>query len=466
MTDSRRRTKPSVVREIRICQEGLRAATVLLSDGSVWWVSDLSVAPWEPVVMIPSTFRSSRRVCRRRTGAVQAGVEESSPSTGFQRAKIAAAEGQAGGHHKNGDVDMETQGDRDKGALMVSCKAGDVPPSDVGVSAVAILVRPWRHLLARNASSSVIGRARKSDGSRDNTSPSPRSTPPACSYPTATDARPKNGHEKRDSIHAIVVGRDDGWMSLLVPPGEEPSASTPPRSPTCRCPRPSSGDQTPQNVRAESEEEYEREVLASAETDVGKDVSRGGGSGSIGRSRRPWQVVASWKGHKCRVTSVWVVQNDDETSRASSIVENASSWVGNPRVGTVEELGVQRSVPPFTAALNTSKLSTGRLPDAVGGDGNECLAVGTVFDGALVSAGSDGTVAWWEWPGFVERGSVSVAEDVSDRMPAPKLRMVGTYGNNNIDFPFHFLDSSASSIRFLDAVGLNVPGPNHLLLHA
>lgn len=388
VTDSRRRTKPSVVREICLCREGLRAATVLLSDGSVWWVSDLSVGPWESVVMVP----------RRRTDAVQAGVEESCPSyAGFQGAKMAAA---GRGRHKTGKADMEAQGDRNREEPMASCKAGDSPPSDVGVSAVAILVRPRCHRSARNTSSSVIGGARKISGSRDNRSPPDFS--PSC-LPTATDAHRR---DRRDPSHAIVVGHDDGWMSLLVPPGEDPPASTP-RTPSYGFPRPL----TPQDVPAGFEEE---EFVASAEAAVGKD---GGESGSIGRSPCPWRVLVSWKGHKCRVTSLWVVQNDDQTSRASSVVENASLRVGNPRGGTVEGRGVERSVPPFTAALNTSRLSTRKVPDAVG----------PMFDGALVSAGSDGSVAWWEWPGVVERGGVFVCEDVSGRMPAPKLRMVGIY---------------------------------------
>lgn len=305
------------------------------------------------------------------------------------------------GRHKTGKADMETQGGRDREELMASCKAaGDFPSSNAGISAVAILVRPRCHISARNTSCSVIGGGRRINRSRDNISPSEVSS---SSLPTATDAHRR---DRRDPVHAIAVGHDDGWMSLLVPPIEDPPASTPPRTPNYRFSQPL----TPQDVRAGFEEE---EYIASAEAAVGKDVSRSG----ISRPPCLWRVLASWKGHRCRVTSLWVVQNDDETSCASSVVENDSLRIGNPRGGAVEGMGIERSAPPFTAALNTSRLSTRKLPDAAG----------ALFDGALVSAGADGSVAWWEWPGFVEKGGVPVAEDVSGRMPEPKLRMVGIY---------------------------------------
>lgn len=115
----------------------------------------------------------------------------------------------------------------------------------------------------------------------------------------------------------------------------------------------------------------------------------------------PWCVSASWKGPEVRVTAIWTV---------GEAAKSAHSQGGTRERGSCH----------FISALETSML---RCPS--GG------LHGARIDGALVSAGANGTVAWWEWTSAANiRG---VAGDVNDNgakrgentgMRAPNLRMV------------------------------------------
>eukprot|EP00903_Cladosiphon_okamuranus_P013793 g12836.t3 len=109
---------------------------------------------------------------------------------------------------------------------------------------------------------------------------------------------------------------------------------------------------------------------------------------------RAWRVSAAWKGNCSRVTAVWAV-GDAAQSRSLHAPAGGSQ--------------------AFTAALETSRLS------------KRC--VGGIFDGALVSAAADGTLAYWEWPCSRQgRNTLNDCESGSGseevKMPAPRLRMV------------------------------------------
>lgn len=116
---------------------------------------------------------------------------------------------------------------------------------------------------------------------------------------------------------------------------------------------------------------------------------------------RAWRVSAAWKGHRSRVTALWAV-SDAAQSRCPRAPAGGSQI--------------------FTAALETSRLSNS--PSRGGRRGSR-------FDGALVSAGADGTVAWWEWACFGDgRNKVhgdntgSGSEEMT--MLVPRIRMVSS----------------------------------------
>lgn len=115
---------------------------------------------------------------------------------------------------------------------------------------------------------------------------------------------------------------------------------------------------------------------------------------------RAWRVSAAWKGHRSKVTAVWPLSDAarDRSPRASS--------------GESQE---------FTAAMETSRLSNFPSRRTPGGDR---------FDGALVSAGAGGTVAWWEWACVggdrkMAHGGKPASGCEQMVMAAPRLRMVG-----------------------------------------
>lgn len=115
----------------------------------------------------------------------------------------------------------------------------------------------------------------------------------------------------------------------------------------------------------------------------------------------PWCVSASWKGPEVRVTAMWIV---GEASKST------------PSQGDTPEGGSCH----FTSALETSTLC---YPS--GG------CHGARLDGALVSAGANGAVAWWEWASPANIGGVAghVNDNGAERgepieIHAPNLRMV------------------------------------------
>lgn len=116
----------------------------------------------------------------------------------------------------------------------------------------------------------------------------------------------------------------------------------------------------------------------------------------------PWRVSTAWKGHLSRVTAIWCV-GDSSTASGSA------------------QSDIECVYQPFTAALGTSRL------------GPSSRATGVVH-GALVSAGADGTIAWWEWNGDAKEktagpagNSVEICNGSGGRnkeITVPKLRMV------------------------------------------
>lgn len=141
-------------------------------------------------------------------------------------------------------------------------------------------------------------------------------------------------------------------------------------------------------------------VISKANHDV-KPADGGGGDRAVSPPR-PWRISAAWEGHRSRVTAVWVV-GDAAQSRLLIAPE------GGPQ--------------GFTAALDTSRLFSS---SSSGGHGCDQLY------GALVSAGADGTVAWWEWAradhaeDVVDDGNPSSCRKSGGEMTirAPRLRMV------------------------------------------
>ena len=115
----------------------------------------------------------------------------------------------------------------------------------------------------------------------------------------------------------------------------------------------------------------------------------------------PWCVSASWQGPEVRVTAMWIV---GEAAKST------------PSLGEPPEGGSCH----FTSALETSMLC-----HPSGG------CHGARLDGALVSAGANSTVAWWEWAstasirGVAGGGNDNGAERGENTgIRAPKLRMV------------------------------------------
>lgn len=107
-----------------------------------------------------------------------------------------------------------------------------------------------------------------------------------------------------------------------------------------------------------------------------------------------WHVSAAWKGHRSRVTAAWAISD-------AALERSPHASAGGSQA--------------FTTALETSRLSKRR-------DGGG-------FGGALVSAGAEGTVAWWEWAcskeglNMVHAGKPgSGCEEMT--IPAPRPRMV------------------------------------------
>lgn len=179
-----------------------------------------------------------------------------------------------------------------------------------------------------------------------------------------------------DNEVAIVAGRDDGWLFLLTQRRSAPTVVS----------------ETNYDVRAGG-------------------AADGGGDDRTASPPRPWRVSAAWKGHRSRVTSVWVV-GDAAHSRFLDAPE------GEPQ--------------GLTAALDTSRLLT-----LSSNRGKNCY--GQMY-GALVSAGADGTVAWWKWaraediedaaddgsPGSCRKSSGEVV------ICAPRLRMVSRACRGNL----------------------------------
>lgn len=128
----------------------------------------------------------------------------------------------------------------------------------------------------------------------------------------------------------------------------------------------------------------------------GATLSVEGAAGSVEEtgdcrlSLRPWRVRAAWNGHRSRVTSLWVVGD--------------CASIGSARGNATD-----KASSSFVAALDTSRLN---YPSDV-----------RHAAGALISAGANGTVAWWEWTCVTRRGSLAAgAKD--ERVPPPTLRMV------------------------------------------
>lgn len=168
---------------------------------------------------------------------------------------------------------------------------------------------------------------------------------------------------------AIVVGRDDGWLFLLTQRGPTSTEVEDARAESAGCRR--RGEQQPQAASSQP---------------------------------RPWRIGAAWKGHRSRVTAIWAIGDASQSDRPMS--SSLQAPAGGSR--------------GFTAALDTSRLcvSTRRGERASG-----------EFCGSLVSAGGDGTVAWWEWACAEQDGGVLHGDalnlpfgEVATR--APRLRMV------------------------------------------
>lgn len=144
-------------------------------------------------------------------------------------------------------------------------------------------------------------------------------------------------------------------------------------------------------------------VFSEANSDVKPGSATDDGRGDRAASpSRPWRVSAAWEGHRSRVTSVWLV-GDAAHSRILNAPEGESQGL--------------------TAALDTSRLFSSSSSE------EQCY--GRLY-GALVSAGADGTVAWWEWAraepvgGVADDGSPSSCRKLGGEVTvcAPRSRMV------------------------------------------
>lgn len=144
-------------------------------------------------------------------------------------------------------------------------------------------------------------------------------------------------------------------------------------------------------------------VISEANSDAkpGSATDEGGGERTTS-SPRPWRVSAVWEGHQSRVTSVWVV-GDAAHSRLLNAPEGESQG--------------------FAAALDTSRF----FSSSSSGEKSYSRLYG-----ALVSAGADGTVAWWEWTraelveGVADDGRPSSCRKTGGEVTvcAPRPRMV------------------------------------------
>lgn len=199
-----------------------------------------------------------------------------------------------------------------------------------------------------------------------------------------------------DETTVVVAGRDDGWLFLLTPPPSTEASSS------------SGGGANHAPDRA---------------TDHGEDYAGRDGASPT----RPWRVGAAWRGHHSRVTAIWAVGDADHDSGGSRSPSTplGGGGEGGGAGGKGGEGG--RCQGCFTAALDTSRL---RTSSSAGGGGRCC----GIFSGELVSAGADGTVAWWEWEGEGGRADEAARSKVDEGEHAaggseppirpPKLRTV------------------------------------------
>lgn len=269
-----RRQKPAVVREVTLARgvSGTTAAALLLADGSVWWVVDLSVGAWQPVTS---------------AAAVSGAGKGFLPSSGVSAITVARLRRRSGDSHAGGNG---------------TCGKGG----------------PRR---------SVAGR----DDGDDFCRPGDASTP----LQRGEDILSTTG----DGV-TIIAGRDDGWLFLLTP---------------SQCPL----------AAASSARSHELDEAMANQRD---------GDNRHAPIPGPWTVSAAWKGHRSRVTAIWVVGDVAAAPRSSLPITSK----GAPSQA-------------FIAALDSSRVE--KASNSGGGKGDSGR-----FGGALVSAGADGTVAWWDWP--------------------------------------------------------------------
>ncbi|CAM9184864.1 unnamed protein product [Scytosiphon promiscuus] len=229
-------------------------------------------------------------------------------------------------------------------ASKAAAGAGQELLSSFGVSAIAVVK-------LRQPSYDHTGNTaplRKGNGEESATRPENDDRCRAGEAATSPERSEGSGGGTGDEV-AIVVGRDDGWLFLLTRTDSSLEAA-------------SAGSFTQHDKPNEGR------------------VDRRQGQDPPTTIPGPWTISAGWKGHRSRVTAIWVVGD-----------------VAAPRSRTLStsEGGGSR---PFTAALETSRV--GNVSTSGGGNDDR-----GGFYGALVSAGADGTVAWWDWPRGIHRST-------------------------------------------------------------
>lgn len=288
---SKGRKKPAVVREVRLAANLPGGAAVLLADGSVWWVADLTVGTWQPVTISPPKY-----IVAPVTDSGRAFPEEQHDLMG----------GVEGATSENGESHARTEGTVDAAyeASSAACWTNS------GVSSIAVFSIP-RSTTAAAGEGDVMsvglnGRGEAVDKHVDGNHP-------ARGNPSDEETRCK-----KDDV-AIVAGCDDGQLFVLTQSHQ-----------------------------------------------VKRDLSAGGGQTLRCPPPRPWRVITAWQGHRSRVTATWLVRDGT-----------------NSKIATGHKMTADPTCRSFTSAVDTSRL--------------KAPVDGVAVNGALVSAGADGTVIWWDW---------------------------------------------------------------------
>lgn len=176
----RQRQRPAIVRQVHLCHRG-EAAALLFTDGSVWWVSDLTIGSWEHVTA--------------------SGLDDSSVRVAAGKGSSDDGVGVRGSQHGENPTAEQSYG-----CLGESDTRGVMPDGRLlseGVSAIAVT----GHSSAESAGIDGSGTRSAQCGEECSQNPSDDGVVERLSW---------GGFNGFHDGASIVIGRDDGWLFVLT----------------------------------------------------------------------------------------------------------------------------------------------------------------------------------------------------------------------------------------------------------